>query len=272
MTEILYYQSAILIAGGLLVAATVGVEIGYRIGLAVRARGREASAGRLDSVVSSMLGVLALVLGFTFSLALQRFDSRSNVVVNEANAIGTAYLRAYLLPVSVRSNTQQLLQDYVELRVDTTAMPLDDVIARNALLAKGAAMQDVLWRYARQAAEENPNQVTSGLFIESLNELIDSNGRSTAEFDRHVPEVVSYVLYGVFLIVLGIVGYAAGVEGHRPFSTSYIMVTVVILVMFIIIDLDRPRRGMIQISHQSLTDLHSAIVAGTYGNGIVPPH
>ncbi len=272
MIEILYDTSAGLLACGLLVAATIAIEFGHFIGRRLHARGRDLSAGRVDSVLSSMLGVLALVLAFTFSLALQRFDNRSEGVVDESNAIGTAYLRAYLLPTSVRGDVLRLLRDYVDLRVETSTVSLDRREDREALLAKAAAVQDVLWSYARQAAEENPNPVTSGLFIQSLNDMIDSFGRRNASLDRHVPEPVSYVLYGLFVIVTAIVGFGAGVAGHRPFFINYVMIAVVILVMFIIIDLDRPRRGVIQVDKSSLIELRAAIAAGTYGNGVIPSH
>lgn len=272
MIEIFYDKSAGLIACGLLAAATVAVEFGHFIGRRLQGRGRDLSAERIESVVSSMLLLLALVLGFTFSLALQRFDHRSEGVVDESNAIGTAYLRAYLLPASVQGDVLQLLRKYVDLRVQVTAVSLDREDERKALLEKAAAVQDVLWRYARQAAEENPNPVTSGLFIQSLNDMIDSFGRRNASLDRHVPEPVSYVLFGVFVTVCIIIGFSAGVAGHRPFVVNYVMVAVIVLLMFIIIDLDRPRRGIIQVDKTSLLELQAAIAAGTFGNGVIPPH
>ncbi|HZF15015.1 MAG TPA: hypothetical protein VE046_03635 [Steroidobacteraceae bacterium] len=272
MIEMLYGESAALVAVALLIAAAVIVELGYFAGRRIKERGRDLSAGRVDTVLSSMLGVLALVLAFTFSLSLQRFESRSQAVVDEANAIGTAYLRSYLLPTSIRSDSRELLRDYLDLRVQSTRISTDLNAARRAVLAKAAAAQNVLWSYARQAAEEAPNPVTSGLYIQSLNDLIDAFGRRNATLDRHVPEPVLYVLYSVFLIVAGVVGFGAGVAGHRPFLVSYIMVAVVVLLMFLIVDLDRPRRGLIRVDETSLADLQTAIAAGTYGNGIVPPH
>jgi hypothetical protein len=219
-----------------------------------------------------MLGVLALVLGFTFSVALQRFDRRSEAVIDEANAIGTTYLRAYLLPASVRNDVLTSLQEYLGLRVETGGVALDRHDERRALIARAAAVQDVIWRYARQAADEDPSLATTGLFIQSLNDTIDAFGRRNAEFDRHVPEVAWYVLYGVFLIVVGVMGFSAGLSGNRPFAVNYIMAAVVVLLMLLITDLDRPWRGIITVSQASMLELQSAVGAGTYGNGVVPAH
>jgi uncharacterized membrane protein (Fun14 family) len=113
--------------------------------------------------------------------------------------------------------------------------------------------------------------VTSGLFIQSLNELIDSYGRRNAALNRHVPEVVLFLLYGTFLLTGGVVGYAAGVAGHRPSFATYILVVLIVIMAFIILDLDRPRRGLIKVDHKSLIELKVAIdAAQTVGAQSVP--
>jgi uncharacterized YccA/Bax inhibitor family protein len=120
-------------------------------------------------------------------------------------------------------------------------------------------MQSDLWSYARQAASEDPNPVTVGLFVQSVNDLIDNFGRRNAELDRHVPEAVLLLSYGTFLMVGAVIGYSAGVSGHRASFVTYVMVLLVVVLVFIIIDLDRPRRGLIEVSQESLIDLRSAI-------------
>jgi uncharacterized membrane protein (Fun14 family) len=261
MREIMYDQSSVLIVGVLFASLVLAVEVGYRIGRRVQPRANEVSRSHVSAVQASLLGVLALILGFTFSQALSRYDSRSEAVVDEANAIGTAYLRAQLLPSSVRGEVKALLRDYLDTRVQASVIPLSDEAARQALLAKTGQQQTALWSYASQAAEEDPNPVPTGLFIQSLNDMIDSYGRRIAALDRHVPEVVLYLLFCTFLLTLGIVGYAAGVAGHRVSMVTYIMIVLIVLLVFVIIDLDRPRRGLIQVNQQSLTELQSSIHA-----------
>jgi uncharacterized membrane protein (Fun14 family) len=261
MREIMYDQSSFLIVAVLFVSLALAVEVGYRIGRRVQGRASEASRSHVSAVQASLLGVLALILGFTFSQALQRYDSRSEAVVDEANAIGTAYLRAQLLPSSVRGEVTASLRDYLDTRVRASVIPLSDEAARQALLAKTDQQQAALWGYASQAVEEDPNPVPTGLFIQSLNDMIDSYGRRIAALDRHVPEVVLYLLFATFLLTLGIVGYAAGVAGHRVSLVTYIMVVLIVLLVFVIIDLDRPRRGLIQVNQESLTELQRSIQA-----------
>jgi hypothetical protein len=200
-----------------------------------------------------------LLLGFTFSLSLQRYDSRSEAVVSEANAIGTAYLRAQLLPASVRAPTLKALASYLSLRVRAGSLSLDHAYQRQAMLDQASQQQALLWHYALQAAEEAPNPVTSGLFLQALNEMIDAYGTRDATLNRHVPEIVLNLLYTTFLMAGIILGYSSGVAGHRASFATYIMVGLIVLLVFLIIDLDRPRRGLIQVSHKSLLDLENAI-------------
>ncbi len=259
MNEILYTQSSILIIGILFTSSVLAIEAGYRFGRRAHATANPATSAHVAAIQAALLGVLALLLGFTFSLALQRYDSRSEAVVDEANAIGTAYLRAQLLPPSVRGDVQMLLRVYLEGRVQESLIPLSKRTERQVLLAQAGQEQAALWGYALQAAGEDANPVTSGLFIQSLNDLFDSFGRRNAALDRHVPEIVMLLLYGAFLMTWSIVGYAAGIAGHRPSAIAYVMLVLLLVVIFIIVDLDRPRRGLIEIDHASLTALQLSI-------------
>ena len=271
MKEIMYNQNSILIAAVLFALLLIAVEVGYRLGLRNQPAVDEESRSHVNAFQASLLGVLALLLGFTFSLALQRFDSRSQAVVDESNAIGTTYLRSQLLPVSMQAEVQGLLRSYLDVRVQESTVTLSDLAGRQALLDQAGQYQNSLWHYAVLAAQEDKSPVTSGLFIQALNAMIDSFGSRNAALDRHVPEVVLFLLFAVFLLTWGIVGYAAGAAGHRPSKVAYLMLVLVVLLVFIIIDLDRPRRGLIEVDHRSLTTLQTAIDSGNYGDTLSAP-
>jgi uncharacterized membrane protein (Fun14 family) len=255
----MYGWSSLLIARFLLTTMAAAIEGGYRIGQGKRASASSATKDHINTIQGSMLGILALLLAFSFSLALQRFDNRNAAVVEEANAIGTTFLRAQLLPNSVRSDARKLLQSYTDLRIQASAITLDKEADREVLLFDASQVVDALWGCALRAAEEDPNPVTSGLFIQSLNETIDAFGRRDAAVRRHVPEVILYLLFGTFVMTGGVLGYAAGVAGHRPSSVSYVLVGLIVVLTFIIIDLDRPRRGLIKVDQTSLIDVKAVI-------------
>jgi hypothetical protein len=256
----MYDQSSVLIAAMLFVSMVIAIEVGFRVGGA-HSRTREVAKTQTNAIQASLLGILALLLGFTFSLALQRHDNRSAAVVDEANAIGTTYLRAQLLPDDMREDVATLLRRYVDVRVAASKVSLADGTAREPLLREANAITSELWAFAIAAAREDGRPVTSGLFIQSLNELIDSYARRDAALNRHVPEIVLFLLFITFVMAGWMLGYTAGMVGHRPTFATFTMVTLIVLLVFIIIDLDRPRRGLIEVSQESLTDLQQAINA-----------
>jgi len=262
MKEIMYDINAGLIAAVLLAIALAAIEIGFRVGR--RSRGAaldDDSKAHINATQASTLGILALLLAFTFSLSLQRFDTRSDAMVDEANAIGTAYLRAQMLPTPLRDETRALLRDYVDVRVEAGHVSIIHDDAWASLMARAGSLQNALWDKARLAAEANPNPVPAGMFVQATNDLIDSFGRRDAALNRHVPEVVLFLLLGTFLITSAIVGFSGGVVGRRPPLVSFAMVVLIVVLVFVILDLDRPIRGLIVVSEKNLLDLQASMKA-----------
>ncbi len=254
----MYQQSSFLIVGILFVSLLVAIEAGYRIGRRVASDVEEASRTHVNTVQASLIGLLALLLGFSFSMALHRYEMRSVAVAEEANVAGTTYLRAELLPVALRAPARELLRRFVDQRISAGTVNLAQEELRAEKLKEIDQTFAQLWSIARQAAAEDGRPVTSGFFIQSLNDLIDSYGRRNASLDRHVPEVVLHLLFGTFLLAAAIVGYAAGLAEHRASFVTYLMVGLIALLVFIVIDLDRPRRGFIEVDHGPLIHLRSA--------------
>ncbi|MCQ8183140.1 hypothetical protein NP603_18645 [Methylomonas sp. SURF-1] len=259
MQELMYDVNSLLIALLLFLSMLLAIEIGYRLGLRIMPTVGDDFKAHVNATSASLLGILALLLGFTFSLSLQRYDSRSEAVVDEANAIGTAYLRAQLLAEPQRTQTLALLRKYVDLRVRTGNVDLTEHAERAALNAEAGRMQAKLWDYARQANAAAPSPVTTGLFIPALNDLIDNFGKRDAEMNRHVPEFVLLLLYMTFLMTGAVVGYATGLAGHRASFVTHAMVGLIVVLVFIIVDLDRPHRGLIRVSQDSLAGLQAAM-------------
>lgn len=259
MPEFMYDKSSVLIAVILFLSMALVMELGYRLGRG--SRQSELSKAQVNAVQGSLLGVLALLLGFTFSLSLQRYDGRSAAVVAEANAIGTAWLRAQMLPEAIRGRVREALAAYLDQRLAAGKVSLDHAEERREMLAKTTAQQDLLWTLAREAVTLDDRPVTSGLFVQALNDMIDAFGTRDAALNRHVPEVVLLLLYGTFLMCGGVVGYASGLGNHRAPAATYVMVGLIVLLVFLIVDLDRPRRGLIEVSQQSLVELRKSMAA-----------
>ncbi len=178
----MYSQSSVLIVSGLFIFMLLAMEIGYRSSRRRQARTTEAIT-QANAVLAAMLGLLALLLAFTFSAALQRYEDRSQTVVAEANAIGTTYLRARLLPREMHDEVQALLRQYLDVRIQEGRVDATEPELHESLLRQAKRMEEQLWSHAVRAAELDKSVVTSGLFIQSLNELIDTSATRDAAFE-----------------------------------------------------------------------------------------
>ncbi|MFZ4621685.1 MAG: hypothetical protein ACOYNS_14085 [Bacteroidota bacterium] len=262
MNEFLYNLNSIYISAGLLVSLLMFMEFGYRLGKRNIARTKGTVNAQIIRIESSMLGMVALLIGFTFSLSLQRHEVRTQDVVSEANAIGTAFLRAELLPVQYRDSVQLLIREYVDLRLQDSQVSVSHAQQHREFVEKTHRLGADLWHLAKQAAAIDDSPVRTGLFIQSLNEVLDGFDQSEAELNIHVPEMVIFLLLMTFIITAAIFGYASGTEGHRPTIAANIFLVTIVLLTFLIIDLDRPRRGLIQVSQESMITLQRSLSGG----------
>ena len=253
--QMLYGYSSVAIVAILFIAIVAFNEIGYRIGRFVQSRTDTEVKSLTGSIQASILGLLALLLGFTFSMSMQRYDNRSMALIDEANAIGTAILRVQLLPESYMAEAHDLFQEYVGLRVDIGQLDLTKTEERRSYNAEIADVQNKLWSLAVAVTEVDPRPVTTGAFISSLNEVIDSQGKRNALLQMQVPEVVLILLFVVFSSSGVIMGYSAGLSGKRIFAPIVLLSTLIALIVFIIIDLDRPKRGMIKVNQSAMIEL-----------------
>lgn len=255
----LYAIPSALVSILLLALMGVGIVLGHRLGKTRAQACTEAWREHVNSIQSAVLALLALLLAFTFSLALQRFDDRSQAVVDEANAIGTALLRADLLPAPLRDEARSVIGRYLDARVQESALRLPDTESRRQANAAAAQAQAALWNVGVRAAQDGSASMASFLFVQAVNELIDSFGRRNAALERHVPELVTTLLFALLLLAGATLGYTAGVAAHRPSMLTYVLVCVMAVLVFVVLDLDRPRRGIIQVSHGALVELQSTL-------------
>jgi hypothetical protein len=233
----------------LLMAAAL--RLGRVLGNRRRNRENDDSKGHANAVQGSLLGILALLLGFTFSLSLGRFDQRSAEVVNEANAIGTAWLRTDLVTDARRAQVKQLLYKYGQIREETVRVSAADATKRDELIAKAESVFADLWPIASTEARETGNPVSMS-FAASLNDMVDALATRDAAINRHVPELVLYLLFGTFVLLGSVIGYSSAIAAVKPGVPVYSLMILIIILVFLIIDLDRPRRGLIEVDQSKL--------------------
>ena len=255
VNESLFYRTNEVVINWLFFALILtATEIGFRLGRKLETGTPESIKSQISTVEAAILGILALLLGFTVSMAVSRFETRKQLVLEEADAIGTSSLRAQLLPAPAGPEIQSLLRQYVDVRVQygTTG---NNLARLEDLNRQTARLQTEFWTRAAAYAQQDPNPVKVGLLLQSMNQAIDLAEARWIALQNHVPESVIYVNAAVGLLSAMLVGYSFGVNGRRNIFSMFMLAVSITLVLAVIIDLDRPRSGYIRVSQEPMIDL-----------------
>lgn len=237
-----------------------GAEIGFRYGQRYAQRTSQEIQAHVATVEGALLGLLALLLGFAFSMAMNRFEARKQAVLEEVNDLQTAYLRAHLLPARHRSACVRLLEEYVEARIAYVRAAADPVRIQESQEAT-VRLQIKLWAESVAAVRDDSNEVTTGYFVESLNRLIDDHTKRSIAMENHVPEVILLLLILVAVLTIAVTGYSSGLKGKRLKALRLILVVLISATLTVIIDLDRPRRGLIRVGEDGMGRLQKDLSA-----------
>jgi hypothetical protein len=235
----------------IVILSALSIEVGVRLG---RKRSQRESEAPIGAMITSTLGLLAFLLAFTFNIAANRFEDRRAAVLKEANAIGTAYLRADFLDQPVRDRVKADFREYVNVRVNMRGKVLSDVVSKSNVLQKK------LWSETASQANEYSHSPIYALFVDSLNEVIDTHEeRVAAGIYGRVPIVIWLTLITVAVLSMTGVGYICGIAGTRSWPASLILTLAFSIVMVLVADLDRPSEGIIKTGLQPLIDLSDSM-------------
>lgn len=262
--DVTYWEAALFFFGLsslllilVLLAVMVGAAaVGLLVGRSLR-ESREKVSESFGVLQAALLGFTALILAFGLSLAVGRYDSRRQAVVQDANAIGTTYLRAQTLPEPMRSRSMALIARYtdVELRMSHV---VPGSAAAKATVAEGSALQRPLWSLAAQAVQEQPVATAPRLYEDSLNAMIDEQTVRVAALSNRVPtEVLLLEIVGA-AVALGLLGLHVGVLG-RGMVAVLLAAAMIALLLYVSFDLDRPTRGLIQVPATPLVQLQASM-------------
>lgn len=231
----------------------VSAEFGYRIGVRYRENDAHRVSSTMSTLQASILGLLALIVGFTFSMALGRFEARRDAVLEEANAIGTAALRAQFLASAEAAETLDLFTRYTMIRLDVIRKTLA-TRDLTPFIQESVAIQGRIWSIARAAAQREPNSIQLGLYIQALNAVFDIHEKRITLARNHVPSAIVVFLFMVAVVALAFTGYADGLAGTPNRIPNALTALLIISIVLLVIDLDQPQRGFLQISQQPLVD------------------
>ena len=234
------------------------LEVGYRLGLRRQVKSDEPDRTHANALHGAVLGLLALLLGFTFAMAVSRYENRKTLIVDQANAIGTAELRSRLLGTPYAEKAAPLFRDYVDAWLQFRFAG-DDIAAVKAAEDRAFAIENQLWNMVREVTAADPHSLPASLFISAVNDVIDMHEKRNRSVKDRVPDPVFWLLFAVSALALGLVAYSCGLNGRRRQVANVVFAFVIALVMVVILDIDRPRRGLIQASQESMIRLQQSL-------------
>src|SRR5262252_3799949 len=253
-------QYAVLFVGLLFLGMLVCLEIGLRLGRGTKvAEGAKQGLGVIEGAMFALLGLL---VAFTFSGAAQRFEGRRHLIVEEANDIGTAYLRVDLLPADAQPEIRDLFRRYVDSRIETYRGFRDRAKAQQDI-AKSQARQNELWQKSLAAAARLNNAAATMLLLPALNAMIDITATriAAAATENHPPAVIFAMLAAVALVSALAAGFEMGGSANRSWLRIVGYALILSVSVYVVIDLEFPRRGLIRVDafDHYITDVRSSM-------------
>jgi hypothetical protein len=237
---------------GTVAAVLIAAEIGFRIGMWLQRRDPDSKKTPVSgTVVGGMLGLMAFLLAFSIGIVINQHNGRKSMVVTEANAVGTAYLRAGFLDETERTATRDLLRDYVEVRLAAAA----DAALLESAITRSEEIHSELWSIVEFNVRQGRESDIMALFVESINEVIDVHSLRLAAVDLRLPRLLGVVTYAATLLSFLLVGVANSGDKKRDFFAILLFALAYVAVLMLLVDLDRPQQGLITVSQTALSDL-----------------
>lgn len=256
-----YIHFTFLLSAALFAGMVVLLEVGRRIGvrrITADPEGAKAGTGAIDGAVFALLGLL---IAFTFSGATSRFDERRNLIIEETNDVGTAYLRLDLLPASAQPPLRELFRQYLDARLETYEQ-LPDLEAAKASYDHSLILQEDIWQQAVAAARMPEAPVAANtLLLPALNQMFDITTTRTAKMKMHPPPVIFAMLFGMVLISALLAGFGMAHGKSRSWVHIIGFTLTMALAVNVIINIEFPRKGLIRVEEfdQSLWELRKSM-------------
>jgi hypothetical protein len=249
---------------GTIIIVMLAIEAGYRLGRAAHRRSEDEKESPVSAIASTILGLSAFMLAFTFGIVSERHDAKKGLVRDDAIAIRTAWQRSDFLPETDRAEAKDLLRRYVDLRVTFAQVHSVEPERVKSLLSETQQIQDRLWNTAVANARKDMNSDVAALYIESLNEVNAIHARRVAvAIQARVPVEIWLVLYLITIFGMVGVGYQTGIAGSKRSMVQPILALSFALVFALIASLDRPDSGVMVVTQQPLIDLRESMAVSS---------
>ena len=251
------------LAGTILIALCfLGSELGQFVHRWIskhRPTAAEKETSRVDMegfIIGSVFGLFAFIVGFTFSIAIDRFDTRRLIVSEEANAINTSFLRASLLDEPDRVPLQLILREYARTRISPEDLPLKGMLTQ---LNRSHDLRDRLWSTARTSVMPYRDSDLGVSVAESVNDVIGIGRRRELAGRAHIPDRVMDALILYLIASSALLGYLTAEQPYRLRAASSLLFVLMALAIVLILDLDRPRSGSILVPQTAIQEVVDAL-------------
>jgi hypothetical protein len=243
------------------VVALAASELGYRIGRRLKISADEAMRTEINTIQAGTLSLLALLLGFSFSIGADAYENRRNVVLEEAVVLATAHQRAGLLSEPAASEVRALLVRYVDARQNLFYQGILGEPAVRERLRESERLQAAMWESARGAARSDPRSIPVGLLLETLSQVGDLNQRRGLALRQAVPLPMVVALIVTAAVAMGWVGCGIGLGARRNFAMSVVLSLLFGVIIAFIVDMDQPRHGLVRSDPRPLIELQESLKA-----------
>jgi hypothetical protein len=249
------------IAGGLLLVTVLLLETGRRVGARRRVADPEGANAGLGAIEGAVFGLMGLLIAFTFSGAAARFDNRRAEIGQEANTIGTAYLRIDLLPASAQSGLREDFRTYTDLRIETFRKIRRSIQGAEQDYARSVELQNKIWKEAVVACQQQASPAVTTLVLSSFNDMIDITTTRLVSAQTHPPEIIFYGLGVLVLATSLLAGYGMAAGKSRSWLHMILYALIMSASLYTILDLEYPRVGLIRLdsADQVLIDLRNSM-------------
>ena len=256
----LYQQDTIWVIVALFVAMILAGELGARLGRRWYPRADDLRRGHFVAVLGSLLGLLALLISFTFAMSANRYDARRQLVVTEANVLGGLHLQSGLLPAAPHQQFDELLRQYVDLRVPAATLRRDPTTEQIAqLVAESDVIFLRMWKVIQEAALAQPPAHGADAMLKGLLDAASIQRERLLALESRVPDPVIWMLLLGALVAMSAVGLAGGLGNHRGLPARIIVSVLICGTIEVVLDLDKPHQGLIQVSQTPMIGLQQVL-------------
>ena len=252
------------------------IEFGFQVGTRHKSKQHKAQLAQVRAIMGASLGLLAFMLAFSFSMAQQHFEQRTQAYMLEISAIDSAYRGADLLENDQAEASKDILRRFAALRLKTTEMAraktaTAEDLAR--LIRESEEMHDQLWKLAESAMAGAGEGADTGIFAQSVLAMIDAHdARLQATLFNRISPVIWITLFLMALLSMIVMGYQAGLTGTRSRLATWTLAITFSAVMALVTDLDRPNMSLFSLNQQLMKELEKRMVEDQYSNHVNLPH